>query len=75
MPDNLKTTGEAKSPDIAQGKDLPFNEQGPISSLIRKPSTENISAIPVAGGERLGARHWGQSTIIPDRPIVEVSGG
>lgn len=75
MPDNLKTTGEAKFLDIAQGKDFPFNDKGPISSLSTKPNKENNSAIPMAGGERLGARHWGESTVIPDRPIAEVSTG
>ncbi|WPH02527.1 Hypothetical protein R9X50_00539200 [Acrodontium crateriforme] len=29
---------------------------------------ENKSAIPTAGGQRLGERHWGESQIVPDLP-------
>lgn len=29
---------------------------------------ENESAIPTAGGERLGEQHWGESKIVPDNP-------
>lgn len=29
---------------------------------------ENRSAIPTAGGERLGEKHWGESKKIPDNP-------
>lgn len=29
---------------------------------------ENESAIPIAGGERLGEKHWGESKIVPDNP-------
>lgn len=29
---------------------------------------ENKSAIPTAGGERLGEKNWGQSQYVPDNP-------
>jgi len=29
---------------------------------------ENRQAIPVAGGEKLGEKHWGESKIVPDNP-------
>lgn len=29
---------------------------------------ENRSAIPVAGGEKLGEKHWGESKIVPENP-------
>ena len=29
---------------------------------------ENADAIPTAGGERLGEKHWGESKMVPDLP-------
>ena len=29
---------------------------------------ENVDAIPTAGGEKLGAKHWGESKIVPENP-------
>ena len=29
---------------------------------------ENREAIPTAGGEKLGEKHWGESQIVPDNP-------
>ena len=33
-----------------------------------KGKLENKDAIPTAGGERLGEKHWGESKIVPDDP-------
>ncbi|KAK5124249.1 hypothetical protein LTR85_001952 [Meristemomyces frigidus] len=34
---------------------------------------ENPDAIPTAGGEKLGSKHWGESKIVPDNPKPEES--
>lgn len=36
---------------------------------------ENDSAIPTAGGERLGAKHWGESKVVPDQPALRAPEG
>ncbi|KXS99589.1 hypothetical protein AC578_2226 [Pseudocercospora eumusae] len=36
---------------------------------------ENESAIPTAGGQRLGVEHWGESKIVPENPKPQESEG
>lgn len=40
----------------------------------RKGGLENKDAIPTAGGEKLGEKHWGESKIVPDNPKPQDSG-
>jgi hypothetical protein len=40
----------------------------PASGPPGSGGLENRSAIPSAGGERLGEKHWGESKIVPDLP-------
>jgi len=34
---------------------------------------ENKDAIPTAGGEKLGSRHWGESKVVPENPAKRAS--
>jgi hypothetical protein len=43
------------------------------SSVKGTGAKENRDAIPTAGGERLGEKHWGESKNIPDVPPKEPS--
>ncbi|KAF2164115.1 hypothetical protein M409DRAFT_56827 [Zasmidium cellare ATCC 36951] len=43
------------------------SEHKPPAPAGGKPP-ENREAIPTAGGERLGDKHWGESKIVPDNP-------
>lgn len=38
-------------------------------------SRENPDAIPTAGGEKLGKKHWGESKIVPDNPKPQSESG
>ncbi|CAK4034114.1 Ca2+-modulated channel polycystin [Lecanosticta acicola] len=45
------------------------SEHKPPAPAGGKPGTmENRDAIPTAGGEKLGDKHWGESQIVPDNP-------
>lgn len=44
---------------------------GQVSNVAPQKRTgklENRDAIPIAGGERLGDKHWGESQMVPDNP-------
>lgn len=41
-------------------------QKGPKKEGAKK--MENESAIPTAGGQRLGEEHWGESKIVPENP-------
>lgn len=69
-------TGKAKSCDhAAPGKDSDSSDKILTLSPDTKVGIENNSAIPTAGGTQLGARHWGESTVVPDWPMTETLTG
>jgi len=43
-------------------------DKTPMQSGANPAKRENESAIPTAGGERLGEKHWGESKIVPEVP-------
>ncbi|KAK3072609.1 hypothetical protein LTR53_006519 [Teratosphaeriaceae sp. CCFEE 6253] len=43
-------------------------KENKLSAKETGSSRENRDAIPTAGGEKLGQRHWGESKIVPDVP-------
>lgn len=63
--DQKATEGQSKEEKEAKAK-APTNAGG-------KPM-ENKDAIPTAGGERLGEKHWGESKIVPDNPKPQGEG-
>ncbi|KAK5134400.1 hypothetical protein LTR08_006580 [Meristemomyces frigidus] len=36
---------------------------------------ENPDAIPTAGGEKLGQKHWGESKVVPENPKPQSEAG
>ncbi|KXT14997.1 hypothetical protein AC579_7746 [Pseudocercospora musae] len=48
-------------------------QKGPKKEGAKK--MENESAIPTAGGQRLGEEHWGESKIVPENPKPRESEG
>ena len=53
--------GEQQEPE--QTKDESHKQKEGVGA-----TRENKDAIPTAGGERLGEKHWGESKIVPDVP-------
>ncbi|KAK3067922.1 hypothetical protein LTR53_014906 [Teratosphaeriaceae sp. CCFEE 6253] len=43
-------------------------KENKLSAKETGSSRENRDAIPTAGGEKLGQKHWGESKIVPDVP-------
>ncbi len=39
-----------------------------LSDAAKGSARQNEDAIPTAGGEKLGAKHWGESKVVPDNP-------
>lgn len=58
-----KAAGEERD-DVEEAKpSSDDSKKGPVGRVL-----ENKSAIPTAGGVRLGEKHWGESKIVPDVP-------
>ncbi|KAK0805704.1 hypothetical protein LTR02_002948 [Friedmanniomyces endolithicus] len=55
-----------KSSDGTTDESAGAAEGGPGKGVPHSSSRENESAIPFAGGERLGERHWGESKRVPE---------
>jgi len=63
------TTTEADTPSGKDQKDTSGEDADKPPKQAGDPKTmENRQAIPVAGGEKLGEKHWGESKIVPDNP-------
>lgn len=63
-------TGSAEKKESTSGDD----DHKPPQPASGKPhKLENESAIPTAGGERLGEKHWGESGMVPDMPEPRAS--
>ena len=57
------------------GETKPEKQGGDQSKPGPGSSRENKDAIPTAGGEKLGQKHWGESDIVPDVPKKRESEG
>lgn len=61
----VTNTAGGDSKPVTSGDD----EHKPPQAAGGKPhKLENPTSIPIAGGERLGEKHWGESKIVPDNP-------
>jgi len=67
MPEGEQTSG---ADDLAS----PASEHtSKLSDADTGSKRENKSAIPTAGGEKLGEKHWGESQVVPDNPKPRAS--
>jgi len=57
---------EQSSGDIPEGGLA--EHENKLSDTAKGSARQNEDAIPTAGGEKLGAKHWGESKIVPDNP-------
>jgi hypothetical protein len=68
-----------KAQDVANAAGAKTSTSGSDDHKPPQPASgqpkklENESAIPTAGGERLGEKHWGESKIVPDDPTKKSS--
>lgn len=58
---NAAEQGNRVDDAVAEGGNSPSSEK---NSEPKVP--ENRNAIPTAGGERLGERHWGETEVVPN---------
>nr|POF07816.1 hypothetical protein CFP56_66108 [Quercus suber] len=73
------TTGADKQTEDTTDADQAGAGPGDVGETNKPPAAagghsgavENKSAIPTAGGERLGEKHWGESKIVPDLPKAQ----
>jgi len=56
------------SSELHHGSTSGDNSHKPPVTGGTKGSLENKSAIPTAGGVKLGEKHWGESDIVPENP-------
>ena len=74
----VKEDTEAPAPGVGnEGSEVKKPEGDSGDSEQKKPTgaKENRDAIPTAGGERLGDKHWGESKVVPDAPPKRESEG
>ena len=76
--DNDVTTGNKPSLDPS-GTESATNEGSTATAADLKShehdgKRENRDAIPTAGGQKLGAKHWGESKIVPEVPKLTEAG-
>ena len=75
--DSNVTTGsdptESAVPVDTDTADADNSKQSHEAKLHDKHAStrENVDAIPTAGGEKLGQKHWGESKIVPENPKPE----
>lgn len=67
---------DSRDADKPGDKNALTDEPGENASHAKKDNwpKENKSAIPTAGGERLGEKHWGESQIVPELPKKQEDG-
>ncbi|KAF2725029.1 hypothetical protein K431DRAFT_117354 [Polychaeton citri CBS 116435] len=71
----IQETEERKAEDPTHKPPQGAGEANKGVSGGRSGGLENRSAIPTAGGEQLGEKHWGESKKIPDNPPLQESAG
>lgn len=70
-PDTDEKTGEPPADADKGGDKKPSEHKDMGKGGIAR---ENKDAIPTAGGEKLGQKHWGESKMVPDVPKKENEG-
>lgn len=77
--DSAEEKKDTEMADSSQKDESTTNEQsaggeGTESKSGGTGKKENREAIPTAGGERLGDKHWGDSKVVPDVPKAQPEG-
>jgi hypothetical protein len=63
-----KVAEESWTPDKKEDTSGGDSSDAPLKTTGGTGAKENRDAIPTAGGERLGDKHWGESKQVPDNP-------
>ncbi|TKA83736.1 hypothetical protein B0A55_00038 [Friedmanniomyces simplex] len=64
--DRAKTGEEQQAEGVEEGHLA--EHENKLSDRETGSSRQNEDAIPTAGGEKLGSKHWGESKVVPDNP-------